>query len=371
MSTRRMPAGRRADGRAVQENLDGGNAVARDRPAVDRQHAPDGLREGALDDRRRIYEQPKVVDGAFDAPVRRMLAIEGWAIARHGVAAVEAFLDGVLVSVASPRGEAADIGASYPDWPDSLISGYAIVLPRKVFSKDRHVLRIVARDRARGSEGDRDRRSRSSRSTSRPNAAQLRGFVTEAEIALKRALIDAAPPPPVFAAFILAGGEEGALAQTLESLAAQAYPRFRAGLIALDARRGRGGDGGGGRGGSCPAHLRRTARRRIWPRRPRRCSKARRGRPFLLMLRAGDRLGADALLEFALDIVTRPEEDFHYADDSRHDPLRDRAAEFLKPEWSPDLLLSTNYIGRAWCAALGLCSATPACRSPRLRRRRL
>src|SRR6185437_977683 len=155
---------------------------------------------------------------------------------------------------------------------------------------------------------------------------QLRRFVAEAEIALKRTLIDAAPPPPAFAVFILPGGEE-ALARTLESLAAQAYPHFRVGFLAPTVA--------AGEAAMAAAELAGLA---------------------LRVFDAGEpqALAAAALLEFALDIVTRPEEDFHYADDSRYDPVRGRVAEYLKPEWSPDLLLSTNYIGRVWCAALDL-----------------
>ncbi len=46
--------------------------------------------------------------------------------------------------------------------------------------------------------------------------------------------------------------------------------------------------------------------------------------------------------------------DFLYADDKRTAPSGQRAEAFFKPDWSPDLLLSSNYIGRAWCADLRL-----------------
>jgi hypothetical protein len=62
----------------------------------------------------------------------------------------------------------------------------------------------------------------------------------------------------------------------------------------------------------------------------------------------------DALFEFALELVTRPEQEFVYADDRRRDPRRGKTAAFFKPEWSPDLLWSTSYIGRSWCASATL-----------------
>ncbi len=314
------------------------------------QIARESGRAAERQDIRVFVDSPRVVDGVFEAQVRRVLAIEGWAIARHGVAAVEAFLDGVLVSVASRGVRRQDIGASYPDWPDSLMSGYAIVLPRKVFAKERHALRIVARDR-RGEVKALEIQVAVAPLDPEAERGQLRGFVTEAEIALKRTLIDAAPPAPVFAVIVLPGEEEGALARTLESLATQAYARFRVGFPAPSRAAGEAATGAAEAAGVA---LRVLDARGDLATAAETLLEGEGGRPFVMRLRAGDRLGADALLEFALDIVTRPEEDFHYADDSRHDPGRGRVAEYLKPEWSPDLLLSTNYIGRVWCAGLDL-----------------
>ena len=68
------------------------------------------------------------------------------------------------------------------------------------------------------------------------------------------------------------------------------------------------------------------------------------------VLRAGDVLGCDALTEVALLAAKHPRADFIYADDSRISPASGEREPFFKPDWSPDLLLSTNYIGRTWFA---------------------
>ena len=122
-----------------------------------------------------------------------MLSIEGWAVARHGVAAIEAFLDGALVGAASRGVRRLDIGAAYPEWPEALMSGYAILLPRKVFTKDKHVLRIAVRDKRGETSRSLNSASRSSRSTSTTRARNCARFVPQAEIDLKSALIAAAP----------------------------------------------------------------------------------------------------------------------------------------------------------------------------------
>jgi GT2 family glycosyltransferase len=65
---------------------------------------------------------------------------------------------------------------------------------------------------------------------------------------------------------------------------------------------------------------------------------------FLYALEAGDALAPDALFELVRRINQQPDADTIYSDEDwitedgeRHDPL-------FKPDWSPDLLLSTNYL---------------------------
>ena len=278
-------------------------------------------------DIRLSIDSPSIVDDAVAQPVRRLLTIEGWAIARHGVAAVELFLDGAPVGVASRGTRRLDIAAAYPDWPDALMSGFTALLPRKVFSKETQALRIVARDK-RGQVQELDLLIKVAPAELEDESAPLRAFVSQAEIDMKMRLIAAAGPLPAFAVLIAPGAEDG-WARTLESLEAQVYRGFRVGALAP--------------GAELPVFEGELAAA---------VETLLDGETgYFLCLRAGDRLGVDALLEFALDIVTRPEEDFRYADDRRLELGRGRVAAFLKPEWSPDLLLSTNYIGRAWCAS--------------------
>jgi ADP-heptose:LPS heptosyltransferase/GT2 family glycosyltransferase len=311
-------------GDRFQRRLTAATQIARAARTVERQ------------DIRLHVDSPRVADGAFAEPVRRLLAVEGWAIARQGVAAIEVFLDGVAVGAASRGVRRLDIGASFPDWPDALTSGFTVLLPRKLFSRESHKLRIAVRDR-RGETKDLELRVAVAPLSPEEQGAKLRALVPQAEIDLKLALIDAAPPP-VFAVAIAPSDDETGLDRTLESLAEQAYPRWRAGLVAPIA-------GAAEAARAAGVELSLFTGEQALADAAARLLEGEAGRPFVMVLRAGDRLGADALLEFALDIATRPEEDFHYADDAR-------PQEFLKPEWSPDLLLSMNYIGRAWCASL-------------------
>ena len=49
--------------------------------------------------------------------------------------------------------------------------------------------------------------------------------------------------------------------------------------------------------------------------------------------------------------------DFLYGDERRYDISTRTIQPWLKPDWSPDLLLATDYIGRAWCATATLVRA--------------
>ncbi|HLY91029.1 MAG TPA: glycosyltransferase family 9 protein, partial [Acetobacteraceae bacterium] len=82
---------------------------------------------------------------------------------------------------------------------------------------------------------------------------------------------------------------------------------------------------------------------------------------YVGLLGAGDQLGCDALLQIALATGLYRETDLIYADEARVSPVSHDHEPFFKPDYSPDLLLSTNYFGRPWFAStalLGRCGAT-------------
>jgi GT2 family glycosyltransferase len=60
----------------------------------------------------------------------------------------------------------------------------------------------------------------------------------------------------------------------------------------------------------------------------------------------GDLLAPDALLALVEAFETRPRVDLVYSDEDLIDANGRRSNPCLKPDWSPDLLLATNYLGR-------------------------
>ena len=68
---------------------------------------------------------------------------------------------------------------------------------------------------------------------------------------------------------------------------------------------------------------------------------------FVGFLEQGDRLRPHALFEAVRLLNENPDLDLIYTDEDRIDRAGNRADPFFKPDWSPDLLLSMNYIGRS------------------------
>src|SRR5437764_1236531 len=83
---------------------------------------------------------------------------------------------------------------------------------------------------------------------------------------------------------------------------------------------------------------------------------------FLAMLSPGDALGCDALLEMALTTAAHRDADFLYSDERRLNPASGKVEAFFKPQWSPDLMSSTNYVRRLWCARADLAARIAASR---------
>jgi GT2 family glycosyltransferase len=65
---------------------------------------------------------------------------------------------------------------------------------------------------------------------------------------------------------------------------------------------------------------------------------------FVGLLGNGDELAPDALFEVVKLLQERPEADLIYSDEDQIDDKGNRSNPYFKPGWSPDLLLSTNYV---------------------------
>jgi ADP-heptose:LPS heptosyltransferase/GT2 family glycosyltransferase len=325
-------------------------------------------------------DKPVLAGDAALVPVRGALTLAGWTVAPSGIASVAVLCDGAKLGQAYVGMRREDIGRAFPDCLDSLRAGFAMVLPPGAVADGTHQFTVVATSR------DGDIQSRSFSVTVEP-ADEVRPGSTprlsmpRAEQGFMQALLASRGCQPEFTVALLPApdGGEAALRETLASLARQAYGGFRvvtgiaeaealaAGLPGLAGRVAAAADGApcpdgavapcpDGAVAPCPDGA--AAPCPDGAAAPYPDGAAAPGRPRLFMaLQAGDTLGCDALLELAAAFAMDREDGFIYADEWRFDPVHDRHAPFHKPDWSPELLLNMDYVGRPWCASAAVMRA--------------
>ena len=291
-------------------------------------------------------DQPLLSAELSAPPVRGALTVSGWAVAQSGIAEVIVFCDGTRLDQAYLGMRREDIARAYPDCQDSLLAGFALVLPPGAIAEGLRRIDVTARSHS----GEQVVRS----FTLSVEAVDMelpgsvpRRTMPRAEQAFNEAVLSSQRYQPLFsiAIAVTADTDAAALQCTLESISRQVYGRLVTVLVPPDA-----------------------ASRRAAAKAASRCAGLA-GRIFVaggkiappgdaggmvMALQAGDELGCDALLELAVIHAVDRDVEFIYADDHRFDAAHSRKIPFYKPDWSPELLLGMDYIGRPWVAAAAL-----------------
>ena len=295
-------------------------------------------------------DSPELVGNRASAPSRGMLTLSGWTIARGGVDRVEVWVDKQKLGNAYLGVRREDIGMAYPDYDGALLSGFAMVIPHRVVRAGDHDVDVIVHAKSGRST------ERSFQLLSEPpvtsGVANLRTFVPQVETDQRLAILAATGERPSHVVLIYAIGEDGnsarALNATLESLRQQTYRDWQA-IVWLT--------NSASPTPTLDAELARHVQLHTSLEPPSWVSAQFGSQVLLSSLVAGDRLSADALLELALESALGFGADFLYGDERRYDVSTRLIQPWLKPDWSPELLLATDYIGRAWCATATLVRA--------------
>jgi ADP-heptose:LPS heptosyltransferase/GT2 family glycosyltransferase len=257
-------------------------------------------------------DQPRAPAGGGPARLHGHLDLVGWAAANHKITAVEILVDGAAYGRAHHGLRTEGVAAAFPEFAHALFAGFRFVAA-SALAPGPHALRVVARDET-GLEGAEEVQIEVLGAPAADGPWSLRRRMRLGEASLKLGwLADAAFAPQFL--IVIADQPAGAAARdrTLHSLHGQVYPGWRLHDAAAEPP---------------PA-------------------------AWLIQLSPGDALGVDALLELALHLRADPAADFLYSDERRGDADGQMAPVF-KPDWSPELLLSSNYIGRVWAASAAL-----------------
>jgi ADP-heptose:LPS heptosyltransferase/GT2 family glycosyltransferase len=296
-------------------------------------------------------DSPALAGGAALVPVRGTLRIEGWALARVGTATIRAYIDDVDSFEAYCGLRREDVAAAHPDWDDALLSGFGISIPARRLSHGAHTIRVVLRDRL-----GRERFSTFTVTVDAPTETgwptALRTRMSPAEIQMDRLVLSGLGWEPTFELYMTVRESEIEAARlTLVGLTNQEYSNWR--LIVLVRELENLSEIGKRLLDGVPLVDSSVIVRAAGDERSLDSENDPDAGDHAVLcglLRPGDRLGQDALLEMAIATGLDPQADFVYSDERRVDPASGRTTAYFKPNWSPDLLLSCNYIGRLWLA---------------------
>lgn len=324
-------------------------------PAQATEAAPSSAGGSTIGDaeQRLHLDAPAVVGGIMEMPLRGNLEISGWALARAGVAVIEIALDGTLIANADYGVRRLDIQASFPDWENALGSGFLALVPHRVLPLGEHRITVTLHDKAgKTARLDFGINVEELSDTSGPWSLRRDMPRSEADLALR--LLEHRQWQPQFQIAMVVERDTVAQAcKTIESLRGQVYRNWR---LVLAADRKTIADAG------LRAELEGIAGRFEIVKKltPAALLGGDTKNAFVGVLSPSDELGCDALLEMALTTATHNDADFLYSDERRLNPASGKVEAFFKPQWSPDLMLSTNYVGRLWCARVDVIAAISA-----------
>ncbi|HST74731.1 MAG TPA: glycosyltransferase family 9 protein [Acetobacteraceae bacterium] len=319
-------------------------------PVAPRAAAPDP--SPAPQDFRVELDSPAVSGGVATAPVSGRLTIGGWAVARGGVEAVTVLIDGQPAGAAHYGAARQDVAAALPDWPGALRSGFIFNCPPRLLKEGPHeaTIRVAAPD-------GREHATRFAFTVHIPPDAEarfgIRRRLPRAELDLDLDLLARLAWRPAFRLLtpLRVPEDVAAAADTIEALRRQPYGDWRVLLLAGSARIGR-----------AAAALARDDERVVVLGRDAmdRVLGGAADDTLFALLGPGDLPGVDALIEMAVASGLDRAADFFTCDESRVSPARGEREPFYKPRFSPELLLSTNYVGRFCCARASLLAAIGA-----------
>jgi ADP-heptose:LPS heptosyltransferase/GT2 family glycosyltransferase len=308
---------------------------------------------------------PKVENGHACDVASGFLLVTGWAFARTGMDRIEVLIDGEFHAHAFTGVRREDIGAAFPGW-DALLSGFAVLIPPQALKPGRHDIRLVFRDKA-GNTGEVAFTLDAEMAPEGPGPWQLNRKLKHADVELGNLILAERGQRPVWTLVMPltdSGPEEiTRLRATVESLERQAYAVWR--LLVCSPKPAWASACGAHAGLVVASDAAASAALREIERHCPRVTFIQVDPDKLLsdvvgkggiisVLNPGDELGEDALLEMSIEAVMSSGADFFYSDERRIDPSDGVEKAFFKPDWSPELLLSTNYIGRFWSASYDL-----------------
>ena len=306
-------------------------------------------------------DAPVIANGAVVEPVTGRLTIDGWLLSRSGIESFVVYLDEQRLGDVHYGLARQDVGAAFPEWPNSLRSGYAFHCPPRSLSEGEHMVRLAIRAR-NGLEMERSFSMTVKKSDDQNDQTLIRRRVQTPEVDLLTGLLADRNHRPAFRLILRAGPSfnTAEMTRTINSIVAQAYPNWSVVVLADNDKVA-------------------TAIRILlvssiphllvrftfitpslgapWTA-PLAGLESDGVAVFYGLMSVGDETGADALLELAVASAFNADADLLYGDEVRPTPVTEDREQFFKPDYSPDLLLAMNYFGRPWIVSRDVLAKT-------------
>jgi ADP-heptose:LPS heptosyltransferase/GT2 family glycosyltransferase len=314
------------------------------------QSGPQELQEFRLE-----VDMPRLENDAVKHPVSGMLTIQGWSLAQFEVKDIQVFVDGVRKGEAHYGLSRKDVAAAFPNIDRALRSGYVFLCSLRGLETGIHVVKVCATSIS-NETAVRQFSIYVEHDASAQTYSQLREIIHPSKASNYRQFVENTDQSPRFVVVLRPSNRTGIeeIKETINSLRRQIYENWRLVVIAGGAKaksivqRLMEGMDKGFSDRVDVVNITGTKGHDAMPRTPREGRLKEEKPTFYSFLYPGDRLSCEALSEVALLSLRCPEADMIYADESRLSPVTGERDAFFKPDWSPDLLLSTNYIGRPW-----------------------
>lgn len=303
---------------------------------------------------RLAVDDMQISNGHARRVITQSFSLVGWAVALVGIAKVDIYVDDRFLGQAYHGVRREDISAAFPQYHNALLCGFAFSVSLRQLTTGQSRFRLVATDLDQITHEESFTIDIDIDGVNRPHNS-LRHKMSWAEAQTGLDIMAARGLMPTCDILLRLDAKRGVAQRVLataKSIAEQAWPEWRiwfaqsakADTTDLLARMS----------AAFPDHAARFGLMSDLPQLL--------GPGYIFSLAAGDTIAVDGMLSALL--AADPQDDLIFADDRRPDPLsQNTVAAFMKPGWSPDLLMSQNYIGRAWLASrrlLAKADLTPA-----------
>ena len=294
---------------------------------------------------------PEVIRAHLDTPRTdapegsSTLLVTGWACSDAGISSIEVYIDEALAGTAEPGLPRPDVADALPEVAGSGVSGFAGRIRIADTEPGHHGVQVVIRD-----GGASVRTMFSSFERIEPESMYhhyyVRSLPSPAEVEEMERWASSTKGLPRFL-FVVTDEHDADLRATLASIAGQSYAAVRCAVFSADGNEER------VRSTLDELGIRRSDRRWSVASEPGDLLPARKRADRMVgFIRAGETLTPHALFSYAAEAASR-DVTLAYSD---HDAVRQTGQHvdpWFLPEWSPDHLLSRDYIGGVYVARDG------------------